>query len=250
MKKGLVWIFGALLLAGCGGGGGSDSAAGGQSAAAGAYVGQDSNATQDIVTIVLPSGEYFAVYGDLSTSDLWGAVHGTGTTSGANFTDASATDYQVNNSATVAASLTATYHAGLSFSGTLTEAGGALTFSLTDAGLTPVTLAGLQGVYSGDFENTTNAGAATATIDAAGVVQVADASGTGCTLAGNASLQAGVTGIYHISLTYEAGADCGAAYAGKTVSGVAYLNDNDLYVAMTGDSGAIGVLFSGSRPAI
>jgi hypothetical protein len=120
----------ALLLAACGGGGSGGT--GGGISAEGAYSGTLTGGTStQFQLLVLENDEYWALYGVPSGSQFLvrGFIQGQGSSANPNFTSSNAKDFGASPAAS--GSITATYSAGQSITGTATGAGGTSSFSGT-----------------------------------------------------------------------------------------------------------------------
>jgi len=123
-----------LALAGCGGGSGSS---GGTTPAApvpsaqGAYSGNYSNGSQHF-TVVLENDQFYTLYGNTTGGvfALAGFVQGNGSSSNGSFTASDVRDATAAGQL-LSGSLSATYIAGTSFNGTLTEGANTIAFSGT-----------------------------------------------------------------------------------------------------------------------
>ena len=236
-----------LALAGCGGGGGgsSEPVQTGPSAAAGTYQGTSDDGRLDIGVIILQSGEFFTIY-NCGDSACIGFLHGHGATTASTF-NGSGTDYGIDGDRHTF-SLSSTYRSGLSLSGNVGEDGQTTGFTTTYTAEQPLPPASLAGTYTGSYLNQTGAGTATVTIGADGSINTVDQNP--CHSSGTATQASGVTGVYEMALTYENNpTNCGAEFAGQTISGIAFIDDDSgsLYALLVSGNGAIAVIYEGHK---
>ncbi len=193
-----------ILLAGCGG---SASTAGGgagpvitRGQAQGVYAGTASGYTFD--AIVLPDDSFYAVYGTTSGSQLfiYGMMIGKGTSNNGKYT-ATYTDYY-NSGTTVAGTINASYVAGSSFTGTISENGSTMSFSATSLPAsvfnynTPALLSDVVGTWMG------------VALDGTPIIVTINPNGTfsgsamGCAFSGTAAPDASNKNFFNITLTF------------------------------------------------
>ncbi len=209
----------ALLLTGCGG---SSSGGGSQIAAVqGGYFGS-SSLGYEFITIVLPNGKIYAVYGT-GTSDyittVYGLLAGTVSATGSTFT-ASATDFYYGTGSTLttyAASISGSYVSGSSISGNLTESSSNTSETFTGAVSstfnfnTPAQLSQVTGIYTVPI---VGGGTRTITINSNG--SITGSNSTGCTFTGSYTPDPS----YNF-FTYQKTYNAGCTAAGQTYTGVA-----------------------------
>lgn len=154
ITKRALELLAAVALTACGGGGDSDSGGPGPGTGAGtaegAYGGSLTNSSADAFNmVVLENGEFWAVYGSTfgEVLVLEGLVHGTGASNNGAFTSSNARDF---NLAYVAdATVSGTYVAGRSITGSFNYGSTASGFSGTTEAVAPYDYnqqASLQGV--------------------------------------------------------------------------------------------------------
>ncbi len=222
MKRGIpgywfiLFVLCTLLLnAGCGGGGASSNSGtpggkstGGSSAtpgqAQGVYSGTASSGS-NFETIILPNDTYYALYGTNSGNTFYieGMITGQGTSSNGSYT-ATVIDYYYTGT-TYKGSVTASYVAGLSINGTLTETGNpVVTFNGTALPSssfnynTPAALSDTSGAWTGMLMNGSTA---IVTINPNGTFSGSD---SGCLFSGTINPDASGKNFFDISLTYGA----------------------------------------------
>lgn len=242
-----------VALAGCGGGGGGDSgSAGGAGLRAegvygGALTGSTSSAFQ---MLVLENGEYWALYGTRTPSTFFvaGFVQGSGTSNNGNFTSSNARDFGF--APAVAGSVSATYTATPTITGTVSTAqgnvgfsGGAIAGSLYDYD-TPASLSTVVGSWT---LTQLNGEGMAMTIASNGSFSAV--STLGCSFSGTVVPRASGKNVFNVSLTFGA-APCALPGTGASGIAVAYPisgGQTQLLVAVTEGSRTYGAAAYGTR---
>ena len=223
-----VLVLGGSTLVGCGssyssngsGGGGQNYA--GQ--AQGVYSGTSSNGYA-FSTIVLPNDKFYAIYGTVAGNALLlsGLITGQGTSGNGTYT-ASVSDFFYTGTKNTG-SVSATYVAGASLNGSLTESSATTTF--TGASLptssfnynTPALLSDISGNWSGTLLDGMST---TVAISSNGNVT---GSSSGCSFSGTVSPDSSNKNFFDVSLKF-AGSPCAAPNQTATGVGVDYLLSN------------------------
>jgi hypothetical protein len=207
-----------LGVASCGGGGGGGSPPP-TSAAEGVYQGLDSNG-KTVDALVLEDGSFWVMYGVLSGNTLLvqGVAGGTSSASNGVFS-ASIFDFPAPGSSVVSGQVRGHYVAGSSLTGTITENGVPITFTLmvpvqvTYNYNTAASIASVSGSWSGQLLD-----GETATTNIAANGAVSGTSSLGCTFSGTAIPRPSGKNVFNVSITFG-GSHCVAA--NQTVSGIA-----------------------------
>jgi hypothetical protein len=249
----------ACALGGCGGGSDSPSNPGTPLKAEGVYAGTitrtitvnspSTSQTNDLRLVILEDDAYWALYGFESAGVHYpaGLVNGRGASSAGTFTSGDARDYgfAVPPSGTV----TATYAAGSSFSGSGADGTGSLRFSAT--GLPPAfyeyataaTLAAVQGHWTG---RNLRWAATSLDISATGALSGA---ADGCSFTGTLAPRASGKNIYTATVTFG-GPPCEAP--GQSSTGIAMTSTladgrHQIMIAGVIAAGTSGSLIVGTR---
>jgi hypothetical protein len=168
-------------------------------------------------TIILPNDKYYSIYGTMTGSSFLvsGMMTGQGGSRDTSYA-ASLTDFS-SNGTVLPASLSASYVAGASMNGTISESDYQIVFSgrplpsSTFPYDTPATVASIQGVWTG---NLLDGSAATANIKSDGTFTGSDA---GCTFSGSAVPDTSGKNFFNVTMTFGA-SPC--VLANQTVSGI------------------------------
>jgi hypothetical protein len=242
----------SLMLVGCGasynnngGTGGGNSYAG---QAQGVYSGTSSNGFT-FSTIVLPNDKFYAIYGTVSGNTLFlnGLITGQGTSGNGTYT-ATVADF-LNTGAESSGSVTASYVAGASLNGTLTENAIMTTFTGTAEPSTVLnyntaaSLSDISGTWTGSLLD----GMTTAvTIASNGTVS---GSSSGCSFSGTVAPDASNKNFFDVSLTF-AGSPCTFPNQTATGIGVEYLLSDGVthqLVAGVTSGTSFGTVFAAER---
>jgi hypothetical protein len=236
-----------LLIAGCGGGSSSTPVVvKAEGVYAGTLTGSNSRAFR---VIVLENDEYWGLYGsDVgSTFLISGFIQGQGASTGTAFTSSNAKDFGFNPAAS--GTVSGTYAAGVSFSGTAAFAAGSATFTgapIPTASLvyaSPATIA----TVAGNWSLTTLAGApVTLSIAASGSFT---GSTQGCNFSGTLTPRASGKNVFNSSVTFG-GAPCALAGQTGTGIGISYLTNTgtrQLVLAGTDVGRTTGTVLFGTR---
>lgn len=209
-----------LVACGGGGGGSSDSSQSGQSAE-GVYGGTLSgSASSAFQLLILENGEFWAMYGTQTATvfGVAGFIQGSGNSSSGSFMSANTKDFGF--APAVAASTNASYNAtAKTISGTLTSAGGAVTFSggPIAGSLYNYNAAASLSAVSGAWTVTSLAGESiTLNIQPAGAFTAT--SSLGCNFSGTVAPRASGKNVFSVAMTFGA-APC--ALAGQSATGIA-----------------------------
>jgi len=192
-----------LMLIACGGGGnGASGPVNTAGQAQGVYSGTASSGFS-LDTIVLPSDRFYALYGTINGTALTidGMISGQGLSNNGAYT-ATVTDFNASG-AVLTGSVMASYTAGTSLNGTLSENGTTITF--TGASLpaaffnfnTPASLSDVTGTWTGTL---LDGSAATVTINTNGTFS---GSNLGCSLSGTVTPDSS-RNFFNVSLTFGA----------------------------------------------
>lgn len=216
---GLAWA-----LAGCGGGGdGESSATPGQ--AQGNYAGNFSTTAFPngiFSSLVLEDDQIWTLYGTAGSSGellVYGFIHGQGVASNGKFTANAMKDYFYDGT-TINASLQATYQAGVSFNGTVTENGTSVTFAGASARSsyvygTPASLNDIVGSWSG-----TNIAGVTSDFTISQLGTFSGLNQFGCGFSGTISPRASGKNVFDVTLQNNTSVECGSV-SGLQGTGVA-----------------------------
>jgi hypothetical protein len=249
VRTALPCVLGVALLAGCGGGGGSDGPA--SDTAAGLYSGQvgSGSTAREFSVLVLDSGRAYGLYtGPAGGAPAYiaGVVIGNGSTSGNTFSAATIRDFNFEGLTVTTGSLTASFSAETSISGTLSFAGvPPVPFSGSydvDYERTP-SLARLAGTYSGQVASSSGVQNGSVTVAADGSVV---GTAAGCAVTGTAAPRSGAN-VYNLSLLFGSGC---VFPSGTRLDGHAYLDETTgvLYAITPNGSLTDGILFVGTEP--
>lgn len=220
----LVAVGVAWGLSGCGGGGdGGSSATPGQ--AQGVYAGNFSSATFPngiFSSLVLEDDQIWTLYGTTGSSGeflVYGFIQGQGTASSGKFTSNGLKDYFYDGT-TGNASIQATYQAGASFNGTVTENGVSVTFAGASANSsfvysTPASLTDIVGAWSGS-----NIGGVTSDFTISPSGTFSGVNQFGCGFSGTVRPRASGKNVFDLSMQNNTTAECGSG-SGLSASGVA-----------------------------
>lgn len=222
------WFALTLLLAlvACGGGGGNSSTPPSTTTAEGLWIGQTSS-NRFIKGLVFETGEFWVFYtsvGGFVAAD--GFIHGTGSSSGGNFSAGDSKDFNFAGLGIQDAAVSATYTQRQTFNGSVTYTTGGVTFTsaFSAAYDQPPSLAGIAGSYG-----------ARLTISASGAFSGSLSSG--CQFSGSVAPRARGN-AYNLALTLG-GPPCNNP--GATASGISYYDSPSkvLYnAAVTSNGGA------------
>ena len=214
-----------LALAGCGGGGGGGGNGGGGGASAapsgtaeGAYFGTLSDGRQHY-SLVLENGQFYTLYGSSSANifAVNGFLQGNGNSNNGSFSATDVKDAAANGSVS-AATLSASYVAGSSLNGSLTEGANVVTFTGTPIPNTVYVYNAAASLSSitGTWNLTSLRGfPVTLNIAAAGTFT---ATSSGCAFTGTIKPRSSGKNVFDVNLTYGA-APC--ILAGASLSGIA-----------------------------
>lgn len=253
LHKHFVCVLGivfSLTVGGCGSENDSNpapEAPSTSSSAEGFWEGSTST-NRTIATTILDDGTYYTLYsapGDPTW--LVGVIQGTGTSNNGSFTSTNARDFSLEGLGVLSATISASYAARQSLSGSITYHGsGGATFTSTfnhDYD-TPPSLDTLAGTYTGSALSIGGTQSASVTVASTGEFSGVEASG--CSFTGTATPR--VHGnVFDHRITFGP-APC--VFAGSTVVGLAYLNrgTNTLFAfAPTSTRTDIAVFF-GTKP--
>jgi hypothetical protein len=250
IKRSLTMFAAAVALASCGGGGGSSSStapAPDLGTAEGLWNGTTGDG-RSFSGLVLDDGTYWFLYSAAANNAvLAGAVQGTGTSSGGQFTSSNGLNFSFEGDGILSFTMSGTYTANSQLGGTLTYSAGTNTFTSTydtDYDLVP-SLATIAGNYSGQAV-TANSVAETTTVMVASGGAITGSSAGGCTFSGSATPRASGN-VYDITVTFGGGVcDNGSS----TVTGVAYYvaANNALIGTALNSARTNGFIFVGSKP--
>ena len=251
MQQHLASILGialALTVGGCGGDSDSNPAPATTSGSAEGLYSGSTNTNRTIVSVVLDDGTYYFFYSVPANPNLIaGVVQGNGTSNNGSFTSANARDFNLEGFGVLSATISGSYVARQSLSGSITYSGaGITTFTSTfdPAYDTTPSLASLAGTYTGQAGSSGGVQSATVTVASNGTFTGVEADG--CSFTGTATLR--VRGnIVDQSVTFG-GAPC--EFAGSTLVGIAYLDvpNRRLYGAAPASNRTDAVIFSGTKP--
>lgn len=250
-------IASLALLAGCGGGGDGSTGASSDGTATvltaeGAYAGTLTGASANAFNlIVLEDGSYWAIYGNLVSNTLFvsGFVQGTGRSSNGNFSSTDAKDF--GYAPAVAGTVTATYVAGTSISGTVSVPGaGSSSFSGSTAGIAPYSYSAAANLsdIAGSWNMALLSG------DSASVVIAPAGSFTGvasdgCQFTGTIAPRASGKNVFNVSMTLGGGP---CLPARQTVTGIGVYSrttagTNQLIIGVVDTARTLGTTAIGQR---
>lgn len=260
MKRLLVtssWAVICLMVVSCGGGGGVSNNSGAQNTstpgqAQGVYLGNTSTGFA-FDGIILPNDKFYAIYGTMIGNVLYvcGIATGQGTSANGHYT-ATETDFYYcgGTQAVYTGTVTGTYTAGSSLSGTISESGNSETFSGTAPSTslfnygTPASLAAISGSWSGSL---TDGESASVTIDSLG--NTTGVSSSGCTFAATITADSSNKNFFDISLTFG-GSPCELPNQSATGIGVNYLLADGVtsqLIAGVSSGTSFGIVFAAQR---
>ena len=239
MKKMAVIALAAALTA-CGGGG-DDNPAKSAGAAEGFWSGPASSGV-DVSVAVLENGETWAVYE--SGGSIVGAINGTLTINGANFTG-SGKDFDLIDGSVVQGTFTGAAIAKTSLS--ISTSSGATVNTVYEAAYDqPATLASIAGTFAGSgVSATTSAQSISLTISPTGALTIPGTAG--CSAAGTVAPRASGKNVFNLSITFT-GANC-AIGNGVTTTGIAVYNTTtgSLIALALNSAKSDGVIYLGSK---
>jgi hypothetical protein len=222
LKNSLILCAMSLILAGCGGYG-SSSYSGGNGGnntgqAQGVYSGTSSSGYA-FSAIVLPNDKFYIIYNTATGNPplLLGLITGQGISASTTYS-ASATDFYYTGT-TNSGSISASYVAGVSVNGTLTENGTMTTYNATAQSAssfnynTAASLSSITGTWTGTLLDGINT---TVAINPDGTVS---GSSAGCTFAGTVAADSSNKNFFDVSLTFGA-SPC--ANPNQTATGVGF----------------------------
>lgn len=242
------------VLAGCGGGGSDSSVAsdgsavGSASSAEGAYEGTTSTG-RAFDTIVLEDGQYWTIYGQISSGAFLveGLIQGTGQASNGSFSSSDLKDFYYTG-ASASGSLSATYNPGVSFNGTMNSFSPAtFTASASTSSTYNYNSSANLADISGAWSMTVLTGAS-ATLNIAANGSFSGMSG-GCSFSGTIAPRASGKNVFTVTTTFGA-SPCTLANQTVTGIGVSYILANsqrELMVAAVDGTRAHGTLLIGVR---
>jgi len=211
------------------------------------YEGSTSNG-RFVTGLVLDDGTLYFLYSVVGNSSvIAGVVQGNGTSSGTTFTSSNTVDFNLEGYGVLTGSVSATYSAEQSISGTLSYSNGAInTFAGTYDPLYEATpsLTALAGTFTGQAASSAGVATANVTVQSNGTI-TGTVSG-GCGFTGTAAPRARGN-VFNASISFGS-APC--PFANQTLSGIAFFNPNTkrLYVAAPNAARSDGVLFVGTKP--
>jgi len=214
----------AIIVVGCGGSSSTNNGTGSGNTlglAQGAWSGTTTTGVS-YESIILPNDKFYSVYGTMTGSSflISGMMTGQGGSRDTSYS-ASLTDF-FSTGTVLPASLTASYVAGSSMNGTVSESDYQIVFSgrpvpsSTFPYDTPATVASIQGVWNGAL---LDGSAATVTINSDGTFT---GSNSGCTFAGSAVPDTSGKNFFNVTITFG-GSPCVLPNQQATGIGVEYL---------------------------
>jgi len=219
----LLLVAISLMLVGCGGSSGSSSGGGGGGGstpgqAQGVYTGTASNG-DTFNSIALPNDQIYADYGTLSGNVLFicGLITGQGVSKSGTYTaNVTVFDYCTGSLLVLTGSVNASYVAGSSLNGTLTDSNGTVTFTGTTPAdfnyNTPASFSAISGTWTGTLIDGTTA---IVSVSSTGSVSGSD---SGCTFSGTVTPDSSNKNFFDLSLTFG-GSPC--AFPNQTATGIA-----------------------------
>jgi hypothetical protein len=240
-------IAAALVLSACGGGGGgTDTDTASTGSAEGFYTGTTGD-DRTLTGAVMANGTYYVMYSHpgLPTT-IGGFAQGAGVSNNGSFVSSSGTDFNFEGNGVSPVTVSASYRARSSFSGTISAADGSNTFTATysteyEKNPSLITLAG---TYNGVIQDVIGGGAATVYISADG--NVTGTTSTECSFTGLVA-PATVGNAYAVGLTF-AGNAC--LLVGQSLGGAAFYDSTSktLYSAIFDSARTYGAVFVGTKP--
>lgn len=249
MRTTMSAIAAAVIVCACGGGGddaGSAPTSSGISKAQGLWVGT-TNTNRTAVGLFFSDGTYYVLYTVAGNpAVIAGVTQGHSSTTDTAFTSSDGRDFNFEGLGVLSGSLSGTYVAKQSVSGTIAYAsGGQVTFTANyDATYEQQpTYAAIAGTYTGQVASPVGVQSATFTVAGNGVFS---GSSSGCSATGSISPR-------HDGNAYDATVTFGPSpcvFAGQTFSGAAYYNATTkrIYAAAPNAARTSGVLFVGTKP--
>lgn len=253
MRKNGFGIFLILvLMTGCGGGSSNNSGSGITGSTTGEAQGVYSGSTStgySFSTIVLPNDKFYGIYGTNSGSEflIYGMLAGQGTSGQSSYT-ASVSDFFYNG-AVNSGNINATYVAGTSVNGTLTENGASTTFTgsaLPSSSFnygTPASISAIAGSWTGSLLDGITT---TVTISSSGSLS---GSSSGCSFSGTVTPDSSNKNFFEVSLTFGA-SPCSFPNQTATGVGIEYLLSNGTthqLIAGVTVGGSSGTVFVAER---
>lgn len=243
MKRILCMAAIAAVLSGCGGGGGGDDPEGAANVA-GLWNGTTSTG-RSVSALTFQDGSLWAIYTDVSGTQIAGAVRGRGTVVGTSI-NGPAKDFNVEGAGITAGTLTAKVLPRGSISGSATSGASSVSFNGNydaDFDLKP-SLGTVAGTFTGSGAAAGGAEGAIVQIDPSG--QVSGTSDSGCTYSGKATARTDGN-AFDVVVTFGGG-NCSNGTG--TVSGIAYYDrrQRSLVAAALNSTETNGFLFVGVKP--
>jgi len=237
--KTAICIVAASFLTACGGGGGSSDVTPVANAdPQGFWQGTSSNG-HAVATLVLETGQYFAVYSTNNAVD--GMIEGTLAVNGNSISDSSAIDFVVGASA-VPATITGTVTTKQMLSATAKEASQTVTFNGTYNSAYDTSPTVSEGV--GTWTGTAAGGGATTTMTVAADSSFTGASGS-CTFSGSVKPRASGKNVFDGTVTFK-DASC-ALGAGTSIDFEAVIANNQMIAAGVNSARSAGFVFLGTK---
>lgn len=248
MRTKLFAVAVAAALCACGGGGGDDTptSPGTTAQAKGLWVGT-TNTNRAVTGLVFSDGTYYLLYSVAGNSGLIaGVTQGHATANGPSFSSSDGRDFNFEGLGVLSGSVTGTYVAKQTISGTVHYASGgqvAFTGSYDAAYEQQPTYAAIAGTYTGQVASPVGVQSATFSVAGNGVVT---GSASGCAATGALSPR-GDGNAYDATVTFGP-SPC--VFAGQTFTGAAYYNaaTKRIYAAAPNAARTSGVLLVGVKP--
>lgn len=232
----------ALTASGCGN---KDTVVPPAATAEGLWLGT-SNTNRTLTAAVLDDGSYYVFYSVAATpAQIAGVIQGTGTSNDGSFTSSNAKDFGIGV-AVLDATLSATYAARQSLSGSITYPGAStvtFTSSYNSAYDTPPTVASLAGVYTGQLGDSQGLQTANITVLSDGTLTGSEQNG--CTFTGTVTART-KGNVFDQSLTFG-GAPC--LLPGSSFQGILYfdISTRRLYTAAPNSLRTDAAIFFGTK---
>lgn len=230
-SKFVVTVACSAALVACGGGGSSSSSTSSVSTpgqAQGVYTGSFASTTFNpgkFSTLILDNDEYWTLYGREGTSGellVYGLIQGQGSANSGSFSSSDLKDYFYDGT-TAAGTLNASYQAGATFNGTVSQSGRSVSFS----GVAPAAgsstynynaaamLSSISGAWAG-----TNMSGVSSNYTIASNGTFAGTNQYGCGFSGTVTPRPSGKNVFDVSLTNNTSPACGAA-SGLSGRGIA-----------------------------
>jgi hypothetical protein len=204
---------------------------------------------REVVTLVLDTGEYFAIYSATGNSSVKaGLLQGNGKSSASVFSSSDSIDFNFEGAGATPGTLDATVEFQTSLNGTVTADNdpsnpGNFTSTFNSLYNKTPSLAAVDGTYDGQFDSEAGAEAVTAVISKTGVIAVTGSGG--CIASGTINPHSSGN-VYDVEITFGA---LPCTQPNQAVSGAGSYDPASklLLIGLVNSNRSVGTVFSGSK---